>query len=199
MRLSLLSLSFVLVVSCSPRPAPEPKKPVTAATLPVRAQHYPGNSAPLPNENESPTNTSAHALQFQTAPLAGATLSYLTFDSRTHTLEVVDQPGLGATYQSSAQVTTATKALATINGGFFTPEGKPLGVLYHKGRKTGSLNTASSLGSGVFYVDQTIREPVIARRAVFQQNLRNSSFTPLEALSPSSWPPSSSRCRLQPS
>lgn len=39
--------------------------------------------------------------------------------------------------------------LAAINGGFFTPEGKPLGLLIEEGIKRGHLNP-SSLGTGIY-------------------------------------------------
>jgi exopolysaccharide biosynthesis protein len=37
-----------------------------------------------------------------------------------------------------------------MNAGFFTPEGKPLGLVVSNGARSGAWNSASSLGSGVF-------------------------------------------------
>lgn len=182
MRLLFLSLMTSLVVSCAPQSPTPPPKEIQAATTPVRADFYPGNDAPLPVEGHLPVDTSRHPLRSQTAKIAGVTLTYLSFDTRTHTLAVVDQAGLGSSYQSASAVTKSKNALATINGGFFTPEGQPLGIVYHDGKKTGSLNTASSLGSGVLYIDKKLAQPVIARRATFQKWLKDPAFDPKEVI-----------------
>ncbi|MCH7228040.1 phosphodiester glycosidase family protein [Verrucomicrobiaceae bacterium E54] len=55
--------------------------------------------------------------------------------------------------------------LAAVNGGFFTPEGQPLGRVVASGKSTGSINRASSLGSG-FYVEKNDR-PALVRRQGF--------------------------------
>ena len=182
MRLLSLTLLTLAVVSCAPQTDPAPPKEITAATSPVRAEQYPGNNEPLPAEGTLPTSKSLHAIRAQKAEVAGVTLTYLSFDTRTHTLAVVDQATVGSEFQSAAAVTRAKGALATINGGFFTPEGQPLGLVYQNGKKSGSLNTASSLGSGVVYVDEKLAQPVIARRATFQGWLKDPAFNPKEVL-----------------
>ena len=176
------SLFLFALASCSSTIETKPEKPNQPATSPIRAEQYPGNTSPTPVEGIIPVITNRHPLQLKTAPIAGTTLNYLSFDSRDYTLEVVDQPDLGSTYQSAAQVTKAKGALASINGGFFTPEGTPLGVLFTNGNQVGTLNTSSSLGSGVLYVDQNAIQPVIARRTIFQKWLNDSTFTPKEVL-----------------
>ncbi|GHC42284.1 phosphodiester glycosidase family protein [Roseibacillus persicicus] len=181
MRSIPLFLFAIALVSCAPEPtAPEPVN--QPATLPVRAQHYPGNSQPITPDGTTPADTSRHPLRVRTGEVAGASITYLTFDTRTHTLEVFDQGGVGTKHQTAGEVTRSQGALAGINGGFFTPEGNPLGVLYHQGEKVGSLNTASSLGSGVLYVDKKLAQPVLARRESFQKWLKDPAFDPKEVL-----------------
>ena len=182
MRLLSLTLLTFAVISCAPQADPRPPKVDRPATSPVRAEQYPGNSAPVPTEGIVPTSKALHSTRAQKAQVAGVTFSYLSFDTRTHTLAVVDQSSIGAEFQTAAQVTRAKSALATINGGFFTPEGQPLGIVYQNGTKSGSLNTASSLGSGVVYVDKKLAQPVIARRATFQQWIKDPAFNPKEVL-----------------
>jgi hypothetical protein len=91
-------------------------------------------------------------------------LQILTFDSRTHQLEVLDNengPGTGA---SSARQAAATRAaLAAINGGFFTPEGTPLGLVVEGGRRYGTLSN-SSLGSGFYLLPSNQQASRIIRR-----------------------------------
>ena len=68
-----------------------------------------------------------------------------------HRLLVIDQPGGPAsTFGSSQEVARHHGALLAINAGFFTPEGKPLGLVISRGGRAGAWNSASSLGSGIF-------------------------------------------------
>lgn len=180
MRLFFFGFVLMVVVSCAP--VPEAPPIVRPATEPVRAENHPGNTSLPSPDGMLPTDLSRHPILTKTAPVAGVSLSYLSFDTRSHTLAVIDQNGLGTKYPSAEAVTRATGSLAGINGGFFTPEGAPLGVVYQKGQKIGSLNTASSLGSGVLYVDQAVAAPVIARRETFQKWLTDSTFQPQEVL-----------------
>ncbi|MGB0774795.1 MAG: phosphodiester glycosidase family protein, partial [Akkermansiaceae bacterium] len=57
--------------------------------------------------------------------------------------------------------------LAAINGGFFTPEGKPLGLLIETGTRRGHLNR-SSLGAGVFLMNKN--RATIIRREAYQKS-----------------------------
>lgn len=189
MRLLITLLASLLLFSCTPPGAPTLPGPTDLpATLPKRADAYPGNtSLPVPVEKETvprdPNDTSSYPLRALKAKVAGVPFTYLSFDTRTHTIAVIDQSdGPGARYPSAASVTSATKSLGTINGGFFTPEGGPLGILYHDGKKTGSLNTGSSLGSGILYVDQKNPRPVITRREDFQRWLQDPAYSPGEVL-----------------
>lgn len=188
MRLLLPFLSALCLLSCAPSTPTLPGPTELPATNPKRADAYPGNTAlPAPVGQETappdPTSATSYPVIVKKATLAGVPVTYLSFDTRTHTLAVIDQAkGPGTRYESSASVTAATQSLGTINGGFFTPEGEPLGLLYQDGKKTGSLNTSSSLGSGILYVDEKNPRPIILRREEFQYQLKDSSTKPRDVL-----------------
>lgn len=172
---------LILLVSCT-QPVSEPVRNVRPATPPVRAETLPENTGlPLPEGGVLSLDTNQHLTELRSATVAGAKLTYLSFDTRSHTLEVIDQSSPGARYPNATAVTKATGALATINGGFFTPDGQPLGLLYHNGTQTGSMNS-SSLGSGVLYVDKNLAKPILARRESFQEWIKDSAFDPKEVL-----------------
>lgn len=176
-----LSIAFISTGCVPDDTSTNTLPPNIPATAPIRIEQHPGNTEATPQDGVIPERQGFHSLGVKNANIAGVDFTYLTFDARRHTLEVVDQGQIGGTYQTASQVTAATSALATINGGFFTPEGKPLGLVYHEGNKVGSVNS-SSLGSGVIYVDQKLPTPTIARRETFQTWLSDSSFSPKEVL-----------------
>lgn len=75
----------------------------------------------------------------------------VAFDSRSHRLSVIDQArGPGSLFATSQDAARQTGALLAINASFFTPEGKPLGLVVSGGARSGAWNSASSLGTGVF-------------------------------------------------
>ncbi|MEZ7957962.1 MAG: phosphodiester glycosidase family protein [Rubritalea sp.] len=81
----------------------------------------------------------------------GIQFNLVTFDTRNQQLVVADQPnGPGSIWADAAAAAKAHNGIAAINGGFFTPEGKPLGIVISNGKELGSFNQ-SSLGSGLFY------------------------------------------------
>lgn len=94
----------------------------------------------------------------------GITLSLVSFDDRQFQLVVADQKNGPGTHWKDAH--TAAKALngvAAINGGFFTPEGNPLGLVITHGVQRGSKNS-SSLGSGI-YLNQSDKSSIVRRGA----------------------------------
>jgi hypothetical protein len=89
----------------------------------------------------------------------------VAFDSRSYHLLVIDQPlGPGSAFDTSEDVAREYGALLAINAGFFTPEGKPLGLVISNGRRSGAWNSASSLGSGIF------SENLSAGLSIFRRN-----------------------------
>lgn len=117
----------------SPEPLTFPK-PSTSETTPT----------PLP-----PTPAKAPELSSRT--IRGIEFEGVAFDARSHRLLVIDQPqGPGSAFNTARDAAAAHGALAALNAGFFTPEGKPLGLVITNGRRFGVWNSASSLGSGIF-------------------------------------------------
>lgn len=84
----------------------------------------------------------------------GVDLIVVRFDDRAYDLRVVDQRGgPGSRWATASLAGRGTGALAAINGGFFTPEGDPLGLVVGGAGSAGFWNKVSSLCSGVFVVD----------------------------------------------
>jgi hypothetical protein len=91
------------------------------------------------------------APRHQVVQLQGITLQVVSFDARSHRLRVLDQPnGPGSLWPDARAAAQSVSGLAAINAGYFTPEGKPLGVMISNGKKLGG-NNPSSLGSAVWF------------------------------------------------
>jgi len=101
----------------------------------------------------------------------GIQFNLVTFDTRNQHIVVADQPnGPGSTWTNAAAAAKAHNGIAAINAGFFTPEGKPLGIVISNGKKLGSYNT-SSLGSGLFH--HTSNGAKISRRSAWTALSKN--------------------------
>jgi hypothetical protein len=88
--------------------------------------------------------------------VSGIEFEGVAFDSRTHRLAVVDQEGgPGSRFADAAEAGRSAGGLAAVNGGFFTPEGEPLGLVIAAGKRSGGWNSSTSLGSGVWHADAT--------------------------------------------
>jgi len=75
-----------------------------------------------------------------------ATLHFAVFESRAVALRVIDQPK--KPWHDLATVMAQTKALAGVNGGYFDPEYRPIGLLIVEGKMIAPLQKARLL-SGV--------------------------------------------------
>lgn len=138
----LLTLTFALY-SCQPAPLLETirEKPAAPSVSPMRIESAP---APLP---AAPVKAPALARK----TIHGILFEGVSFDSRSHRLAVIDQPhGPGSAFATAHDAASSPGALAALNAGFFTPEGKPLGLVVAAGKRAGAWNSASSLGSGIF-------------------------------------------------
>ena len=110
-------------------------------------------------------------LRYHTTTRDGIRMHLVSFDDRDYSLQVADQPGgTGSRWTTAKQAGIARGAVAAINGGFFTPEGKPLGMLIESGKKRGHINR-SSLGAGIYLTDST--RSAIIRREVYQKSSEN--------------------------
>jgi hypothetical protein len=96
--------------------------------------------------------------------LSGVAFEGVSFDSRRHRLAVVEQRGApGSRFADAEAAARSVGGIAVVNGGFFTPEGEPLGLVMADGKRFGVWNSASSLGSGVWHAD-TAGNMAISRR-----------------------------------
>ncbi|TAE77237.1 MAG: hypothetical protein EAZ84_05030 [Verrucomicrobia bacterium] len=139
--------------------------------MPIAAEHRPQltlaekpsfRPAAPADPTRSAARSSAPAPRLVRTSLAGIPITAIAFDARTHRLVVADQAdGPGSQWPDAQSAATSQEGIAALNGGFFTPEGQPLGLVASEGKQAGSVNRASSLGSG-FYMGGTT--PALARR-----------------------------------
>ena len=170
MTLRILALGCILTaISCSPSPPikipetrPAPKPAVTTPTPEVKLPPAPKPILP------PPTPQSKLPISYQQRVIKGITLSMVSYDDRDHQLRIADQPnGLGSRWSTAQEAAATYRGVAAINGGFFTPEGKPLGQLIETGTKRGYINK-SSLGAGFFTASN--QRSAIVRRAAYLKN-----------------------------
>jgi hypothetical protein len=95
---------------------------------------------------------------------SGIVFEGVSFDNRSHRLRVLDQAGgPGSQFADAASAARSMAGLAAVNGGFFTPEGEPLGRVIAGGNAVGTWNSASSLGSGLWHADAAGRSAIRRR------------------------------------
>ncbi len=81
------------------------------------------------------------------------TFTVVTFDRRMNSLIIADKPeGPESLWPTSKDAAEAHSGLAAINGGFFTKEDTPLGLVIADGKRSGFLNPSDDLGAA-FYID----------------------------------------------
>lgn len=107
------------------------------------------------------------ALEGGTALLGGATLhkvqrrvagrvfemDVVAFNSRQYVLKVLDQPQDWSGGGKISESLRAAQAVAGVNGGFFTPDFKPMGLMVANGRRTGAWQS-NKLLTGAVVVEQ---------------------------------------------
>lgn len=145
---------------------PTPGKIITLLILPILLTS-PVTAQRKPQPVIQPT--------YQRTTANNITLHLVAFDSRQYALQVADQPaGPGSIYPDAKTAAAKHNALAAINAGFFTPEGKPLGILIQNGKTRGYLNK-SSLGTGIYYFSKKLKLSAIARRSGYQNIIKNAN------------------------
>lgn len=96
-------------------------------------------------------NEPVQGLRVVSTTLSGISLTAVTFDSRHQRLAIADQAGgPGSRWTDAAAAARDLGGIAAVNAGFFTPEGKPLGLVITGGKRVSPLNKSSSLGAGLF-------------------------------------------------
>ncbi len=179
-------LILITVASCSPLPTtpppslPAPVSPSKPLSLSAHSsqkttakKNHPQKKTSAPKKS-LPKKATAQAKPPVTsspqAPLAyhrttshGVTLYLVSYDDRDCELRVADQPqGTGTRWIDARSAAATYGGIAAINGGFFTPEGKPLGLLVETGTRRGSVNH-SSLGAG-YYISSPKRSYIVRRQ-----------------------------------
>ncbi|MES2440634.1 MAG: phosphodiester glycosidase family protein [Verrucomicrobiota bacterium] len=144
MRFLLATLAALPFVSCAPAPpARSVRKPEIIEKTPVVA---------TPTITPAAPSAPAGTPHFTTRKISEITFEGVEFDSRNHRLVVADQPdGPGSKFADATAAGNARGGIAAVNAGFFTPEGAPLGLVVSAGKTTGAWNSASSLGSGIWF------------------------------------------------
>lgn len=148
---------LLILVSCTG------KGPSTVIQIPIAAPPTAATQkvAELPASEVAPETPQRAPLAFRTSA-GGIDISGISYDGRAHRIAVADQEGgPGSKWADASDAAKAYRGIAAINGGFFTPEGKALGLVVSEGKKTGNFNRASSLGAGMFAEENT---PVLVRR-----------------------------------
>lgn len=153
MRISVSTLPFLLLASCFPArpetPSMNPPPQVVESPAPFKAI-------------EAPTRIETASLTDR--ELSGIRFEGISFDSREDRLIVLDQAGgPGSKFPDAVAAARSVHGIAAANAGFFTPEGRPLGLVVANGHLSGNWNSASSLGSGVWY-EMPSGETAICRR-----------------------------------
>jgi hypothetical protein len=108
-------------------------------------------AAPWAISGERNTEPMAAGARYHELTVAGGgdvSFQLVEFRSDACTLKIVDQPDAGNA-KSLAYAMREAGALAGVNGGFFTPEFQPLGLVITDGKRVGSWMKSSLLGGVV--------------------------------------------------
>ena len=159
----LILLLIALLGSCSvttprARPPIPPLPTVSRAdplALPARAVSMITPQDPPPSPILSALPSQSHPLKVNSASLNGTTFTAVTFDRRNYFLKVIDQKEGPGTEFARAEF-AGRGSLAAINGGFFNPDGSPLGLVITDGQSRGAFNSHSFLGTGIIDGENTI-------------------------------------------
>ena len=169
----LILLLIALLGSCSvttprDRPPIPPLPTVPRAdplALPARAVSMITPQDPPPSPILSALPLQSHPLKVNSASLNGTTFTAVTFDRRNYFLKVIDQKEGPGTEFTRAEF-AGQGSLAAINGGFFNPDGSPLGLVITDGQSRGAFNSHSFLGTGIIDGENTI----LSHRKSYQES-----------------------------
>ena len=154
MKFSLIACLMLFIASCAPvREVPRPVQNLPEASVVTR-----------PTVKVEPVPHAIEPLHVTRVEQSGIVFEGVAFDSRRYSLGVIDQTGgPGSRFADAGSAARFGHGLAAINGGFFTPEGEPLGRVISKGKRAGAWNSASSLGSGLWHADIAGRSAISRR------------------------------------
>ena len=157
----LLFLCALMLTACSNQQPSQLNTPITqpntAASVIEDEDTAPISQTPAPSPPQK-----LLPLAYHHTSRNGIVMSLVSFDDRQFQLQVADQKnGPGTHWRDAHSAADALQGVAAINGGFFTPEGKPLGLVITNGIQRGTKNS-SSLGSGI-YLSQSHKSSILRR------------------------------------
>ncbi len=103
-------------------------------------------------------------------------LFLLRIDPKFFTAEVIHSPKL----TSAQNIVNSTGAIAAINASFFDPQGRPLGLLIHKGKLKQRIPQTGMFDSGIFCVKNNF--PYIFHRSAFESDGVTEAFQSMPRL-----------------
>ena len=130
-----------------------PRGAPVALSAPAALEVAPKLRPPIPILKVLPSQR--HPLKIRAASLNGTTFTAVTFDRQDYFLKVIDQKEGPGTEFARAEF-AGQGSLAAINGGFFNPDGSPLGLVITDGQSRGAFNSHSFLGTGIIDGENTI-------------------------------------------
>lgn len=156
---------FGSTASTNPAPPQKTKPSPQKKTEPLGYPTYPASPSTAPASVWSVKPTSAPKTLHTAAshhqirvlsPAESIDLDLVIFDSRKLRLAVIDQPNPNAGGRTIAGLMRQYNAIAGVNGGFFSPEFKPLGLSISNGKLLSSFTTSSLIaGTALQLSDQS--------------------------------------------
>lgn len=163
----LVVIAVLALVGCAQPPPPAPVAPDSRP--PDLAPRYPSweevSQRPQAPPPFPPTEANWHPLSpVESRQLAGGAalcdisvshhgrstdLQLIVFDSRRYDLKVIDQPDDGSGGGRIRECMRGANAAAGVNGGFFTPQFTPMGLMVAEGRRTGAWQANKLLTGAV--------------------------------------------------
>lgn len=165
-------LIFILTLALAGCSTPPPPAPVQAESGPAPlVPPYPTVEEVATQSPAKPTPAASWTAisDFNGQPLFGGAsvieykigrerhtfkLQIVVFDNRQFDLKVIDQPEDWSGGNRLTDSMRGAAAVAGVNGGFFTPEFKPMGLMIASGKRTGTWQTGPLLTGAVVVTSQ---------------------------------------------
>lgn len=158
MTMRLFAFITALALASCVQPPP-PATPALPDSPPDLAPRYPAwDEVPAPAQPTAATEppvgkplVGGASLIEQTIQHNGRSieLQYVLFDSRSYSLQVIDQPEDWSGGGKITERMRGANAVAGVNGGFFTPQFTPMGLMIANGHKTGTWQPNKLLSGAV--------------------------------------------------
>lgn len=158
----IVCLTLLALASCAHPPPPalnvEPEPPAGLTPAPPELPATPSSSSawtPISGFKGQPLVGNASLLEYSVSHGSRTfELQLIAFDSRDLALQVIDQPDDWAGGGKITDCMRAAGAIAGVNGGFFTPEFTPMGLMIANGTRTGAWQTGPLLTGAIVVTSQ---------------------------------------------